>query len=118
MRPPYPSPVKRPEGWIIKLCYMTNEQLQNILNAVVKQEYPEIDVEILVMTERHVVYLDSAKKLVYNIIFMVPPSDYGKYFSEGIDKHKWDKIRGLIRDIIKMSGIFDKVVFHYRECIG
>jgi len=97
---------------------MTNEQLQNILNSVVKQEYPEIDVEILVMTERHVVYLDSAKKLVYNIIFMVPPSDYGKYFSEGIDKHKWDKIRGLIRDIIKMSGIFDKVVFHYRERIG
>jgi hypothetical protein len=94
---------------------MTDEQLQNILNVVVRQEYPEIDMEIFVITERHAVYMNETKKLIYNIMFFLSPSDYDKYFSDGMDKDKWDKIRGLIRDIIKMSGISDKVMFHFRQ---
>jgi len=94
---------------------MNNEQLQDILNVVVKQQYPEIDMEIFVITERHAVYMASTKKLIYNIMFFLSPSDYDKYFSDGIDKNKWDKIRELIRNIIKMLGIFDKVMFHFRQ---
>jgi hypothetical protein len=97
---------------------MTDEQLQDILNYVIKKEYPEIDMDIHVTTEHHAVYITSAKKLIYNIVFMLSPYEYEHTSVEGRDKDKWDRIRGLIRDIIKMSGISDKVIFYFRERIG
>jgi hypothetical protein len=92
---------------------MTNEYIQSILNSVIKQEYPEINVDIYVSSERDLIYITSTNKMVYNIVFDLTDSDYGKYVREGIDKHIWDKIRSFIRDLIKMLGISDKVRFYF-----
>lgn len=92
---------------------MTNEYIQTILNSVIKQEYPEINVDIYVSSERDLIYMTSTNKMVYNIVFDLTYSDYGKYAHEGIDKHIWDKMRLFIRDLIKMLGISDKVNFYF-----
>lgn len=92
---------------------MTNEYIQSILNSVIKDEYPEINVDIYVSSERDLVYITSTNKLIYNITFDLTDSDYGKYVREGIDKHIWDKMRSFIRDLIKMLGISDKVRFYF-----
>lgn len=80
---------------------MTNEYIQSILNSVIKDEYPEINVDISVSGERDLVYITSTNKMVYNIVFDLTDSDYGKYAREGIDKHIWDKViyQGPYKDV-------------------
>lgn len=96
---------------------MTNEQIQHILNKVINETYPEINVKIYVSTEPDMTYLimTHIKKQIYNVFFDLSEDDYGKYVREGLDKHIWDKIRELIRDIIKMLGISDKVKFYFNS---
>jgi hypothetical protein len=92
---------------------MTNEQISSILNKVVKEKYPEMDVKISVITERDPLYIFSTGKLIYNIIFNLSYDDFHMYNFEGLDKPKWDEIRAMLRDVIKMIGIFDKVKFQF-----
>jgi hypothetical protein len=92
---------------------MTNEQISSILNKVVKEKYPEMNVKISVTTERDQIYITSTGKLIYTITFILSHDDFHKYNFEGLDKPKWDEIRAMIRDFMKMIGIFDKVRFHF-----
>lgn len=93
---------------------MKNEEIQHILNKIIKEKYPEIDVEIYVSNEPDMTYVMSfQKKEIYNIFFHLSDDDYGKYVREGMDKPMWDNIRELIRDLMKMLGISDKVKFYF-----
>lgn len=92
---------------------MTNETIEQILRSVIKKEFPEIDMNIHVIIEPDLNYMQITNKMIYGIYFNLSDEDYTKYVSEGQDKHVWDKIRELIRDLIKMLGIWDKVNFYF-----
>jgi hypothetical protein len=92
---------------------MTNQEIQTILNKVINEKYPEMNVKISVITERDPIYITSTGKLIYYIIFNLSYDDFHKYNFEGLDKPKWDKIRAMLRDVMKMIGIFDKVIFQF-----
>lgn len=93
------------------------KQIAKILNNIINEKYPELDVKISIKSEPNMIYMTMANQKIYTVIFNLHPEDFNMYNYEGIDKPKWDEVRALIRDIIKMFGIFDKVrfLFYSRE---
>lgn len=95
---------------------MNSEQIRSVLNMVVKKKFPEIQTEIYISSEPDTEsYLGGVKKKIFNVGFELSPYDYDMYIGDGIDKQKWDVIRELIRDVVKMLGIFDRVKFYYHR---
>lgn len=88
---------------------MTEEQIQNVLKTVVNKKYPEIDMDLYVSSERDGLYISSTGKKIYNILINLTPSDYQHYVIEGRDNHIWTGIKLLLRDTMRMLGIFDKI---------
>lgn len=111
----YPSLTERVFYFIRYLfIYMNTEQIRSILNKVIKEKYPEIDMEIYISFEPDVEFHGwGTNKKIINVFFDLPWYEHDKYVMDGIDKEKLDNIRALIRDFVKMLGIFDRVKFYF-----
>ena len=91
------------------------KQITKILNNIINEKYPELDVKISIKSEPNRLYMTIANQKIYTVFFNLHPNDFYLYNFEGVDKDKWDKVREIIRDLMKMFGIFDKVRFHFNS---
>ena len=79
-----------------------------------KEKYPELSgLKIAVKKEQYVGYIMVDNQYKYSVVFIVSEYDYIKYALEGYDREMWNNIRELVRDVMKMLGIYDKVEFQF-----
>jgi hypothetical protein len=84
------------------------EVIRKILNYIIENKYPMFTDVNVTSEPVYSYYIDKNKNLVFNVALTINSSDFEPINDSG----EWEKIKSDIREIIKMTGIDNRIWFY------
>ncbi len=84
------------------------EVIRKILKHIIENKYPMFTDVNVTSEPVYSHYIDKNKNLVFNVALTINSSDFEPINDSG----EWEKIKSDIREIIKMTGIDNRIWFY------